>query len=415
MFKLNLACTDETSVKSRQFDPRLESIRGLAALMVAGAHALVVYPTHDWAARGTVALRTVLNGDSAVAMFFVLSGLVLGMGLQRQGRGTFREFCAYAVRRVFRIYPILLLSTVAILSFLFCAKSFFGPHFWFNHVLDYRQSMLNSDVFPNGRIVIANLLLLSASMNLVTWTLGVEMVSSLLLPLAHYARVRLPASGTWLLLAGAGFLALLGKWFLLLGWVRLEGAFNWAMLNYFYLFYLGYLLPILGPRFFARLKHSRALSAALATIALVLLLGAHKFADTYRLGAGVGAWLLLGVLLYGFELKAFRCLEWPVVRFFGRISYSFYLLHDLVLVSSARIVAHYVFHGRIPEYPILVNVILAVLSIGLAALLASATHRWIEIPFVQLGKQLAGRLTLSGKSASTEPPAVVAAGVNVSA
>ena len=415
MFKPTLARTDETSVKSGQFDPRLESIRGLAALMVAGAHALVVFPTHDWAARCTVALRSVLNGDSAVAMFFVLSGLVLGMGLQRQGRGTFREYCAFTVRRVFRIYPILLLSTVAILSFLFFAKNSFGPHFWFNHVLDYRQSMLNWDVFPNGRIIIANLLLLSASMNLVTWTLGVEMISSLLLPLAHYARVRLPASGTWLLLAGAGFIALLGKWFLLLGWVRLEGAFNWALLNYFYLFYLGYLLPVLGPRFFSHAKQSRALSAALALSALVLLLGSDKFADTYRLGAGVGGWTLLGVLLYGFELKSFRCLEWPVVRFLGRISYSFYLLHDLVLISGARVVAHFLFHGRVPEYPLLANVVLFLLSVGLAALLASAAHRWIEIPFIQLGKQLASRLAQPGKSAPAERPAVVAAGANVSA
>ncbi len=71
MFKRRPPCTDETSVKSGQFDPRLESIRGLAALMVAGAHALVVYPTHDWPGRCTQALRTFLNGDSAVAMFFV--------------------------------------------------------------------------------------------------------------------------------------------------------------------------------------------------------------------------------------------------------------------------------------------------------------------------------------------------------
>src|SRR5436309_2900147 len=97
--------------------------------------------------------------------------------------------------------------------------------------------MLNSNSFPVASVMIGNLLLLNPSLNLVTWTLGVEMFSSLLLPLAHYARVRLPASGTWLLLAGAALLALLSKWFLLLGWVKFEGAFNWDLLAYFYLFY----------------------------------------------------------------------------------------------------------------------------------------------------------------------------------
>ena len=60
-------------MKSDQFDPRLEAIRGLAALMVAGGHALVVYPTQGLAAQATSALRTFLNGNAAVAMFFVLT------------------------------------------------------------------------------------------------------------------------------------------------------------------------------------------------------------------------------------------------------------------------------------------------------------------------------------------------------
>lgn len=383
--------------------------------MVAGAHALVVYPTHDWPGRCTQALRTFLNGDSAVAMFFVLSGLVLGMGLQRKGPGTIREYCAYALRRVFRIYPMLVLSLAAILLFILIAGKYGGPHFWFSHVLDYRPSVLNSDVFPNGRIILANFLLLSASLNLVAWTLGVEMVSSLLLPLAHAARVRLPAAGTWLLLAGAGFIALLGKWFLLLGWVKLEGAFNWVMLNYFYLFYLGYLLPVIGPRCFACVKSSRAASATLLIVGLGVLLSAGRFTDTYRVVAGLGAWLVLGVLLYGFDLKTFRALEWPVVRFFGRISYSFYLLHDLVLISVARLGAHYVFHGRVPENPLLVNLVLMIISVCLAAVVAWAAHRWIEWPFIQLGKQWAGRLTASRKPAEVQHPVDVSAGANASA
>jgi hypothetical protein len=146
------------------------------------------------------------------------------------------------------------------------------------------------------------------------------MVSSLLLPLAHFARVRLPASGTWLLLAFAGFLALLGKWFLLLGWVKFEGAFNWDVLQLFYLFYLGYLLPVVGPRCFARCKSSRAASAFVLIGVVGLIISTNWCPDHYRLYAGIGSWALLGVLLYGFELKAFRCLEWPVVRFLGRIS-----------------------------------------------------------------------------------------------
>jgi peptidoglycan/LPS O-acetylase OafA/YrhL len=348
-------------------------------------------------------------------MFFVLSGLVLGMGLQREGRGTVNGFLGYCVRRVFRLYPLLLLSTVGIVSFLALARMYGGANFWFNHVLTYRSSILNSDLFPSTAHILGNILALRVSLNLVTWTLGVEVVCSLLLPLAHYARVRLPASGTWLLLAFAGFLALLGKWFLLLGWVKLEGAFNWELLNFFYLFYLGYLLPIIGPACFAHLRSSRAGTRIVLLFAIGLLFTANRFADTYRLGAGVGAWILLGVLLYGFPLSSFRSLDWPVVRFFGRISYGFYLLHDLVLIVCARLGAHYIFQGKPPMNPFVSNLILLGTSIVFASFVAWATHRWIELPFIQAGRQLAGRLMTWSLVKRSDSPANIPAAENFTA
>ena len=328
------------------------------------------------------------------SFFFVLSGYVLGLGLHRQGRGTVHDYGVYAVRRVFRVYPVLVFSTLAILAFLILARCFGGGNFWFNHVLAYHQTVLNSDSFPSGRVIADNLLLLGASLNLVTWTLGVEMVSSLLLPLAHYARMRLPASGTWMLLAASGFLALLGKWFLLLGWVRFEGAFPWEVFSFFYLFYLGYLLPVLGPRWLTRIKSSRSASGFLLAGALCLWLVANRFGQRFplgaTLGAGLGAWIVLGVLSYGFNLRAFRCLDWPVVRFFGRISYSFYLLHDLVLITCSRLGAHFVFHDHAPAYPFTVNLALGILSVLIATPVAWAAHRWIETPFIQMGRHLVG-------------------------
>lgn len=377
-------------MKSAQFDPRLEAIRGLAALMVAGGHSLVVYPTFGVAGRCTSALRVVLNGNSAVAMFFVLSGLVLGMGLQRQGPGTVREFFAYVTRRGFRIYPVFLLNTIAILLLIGLTRIYGGPNCWFNSGLSYRESVLNS--FPGTSVIIGNLLLLNPSLNLVTWTLGVEMFSSLLLPLAHYARVRLPASGTWLLLAASGALVLLGKWFLLFGWVKFEGAFNWNVLGYFYLFFAGYLLPIVGPACFARLKSSRIATRLTLALALCLLLSGWSF-DKHLAVAGLGAWMVLGVLLSGFELRAFRFLEWPVVRFIGRISYSFYLLHDLVLIACGRFGAQFIFHRALPNSPFAANLVLLVVSVAVTACLAWAAHRWIELPFIQAGKQWAARLS----------------------
>lgn len=370
--------------------------------MVAGGHALVVYPTLGWATKGTSMLQTLCNGSAAVAMFFVLSGLVLGMGLQRQGNGSVPGFFTYTVRRIFRIYPVLFFTTAGILLFLALMRMHGGPGFWFNHVLPYRQSVLNSDAFPILSVIIKNLLALHCSLNLVTWTLGVEMASSLLLPLAHYARVRMPSAGKWLLLAAAGVLCLLGKWFLLLGWVRLEGAFNWDWFSYFYLFYLGSLLPVVGPQWFARLRTARASTTVALVVGLYLLLSADWFPNAYALKSGVGAWLILGVMLFGFPLRPLQFLDWPVVRFFGLISYSFYLLHDLVLITCARLSAHYIFQGHAPASPLAMNLLLMIVSIAIAAALAKASHRWIELPFIQAGRQLAGKILAPRRSSVRE-------------
>ena len=86
---------------SRQFYPRLEALRGVAALMVALFHVgqtpyvddtgtarkLIdpVLKTVEWTWAAQAA-RIVGNGPGAVIIFFVLSGFVLTLLLQRMRR-----------------------------------------------------------------------------------------------------------------------------------------------------------------------------------------------------------------------------------------------------------------------------------------------------------------------------------------
>jgi peptidoglycan/LPS O-acetylase OafA/YrhL len=93
---------------------------------------------------------------------------------------------------------------------------------------------------------------------------------------------------------------------------------------------------------------------------------------------------------------------------------SFYLLHDLVLIVMARIGAHYLFHGQDPTNPLLVNLILVFLSVLIAACVASMAHRWIEMPFIRVGKRLAARVA-SQKDPLSSPRPVSLPGANVAA
>lgn len=81
------------------FDPRLESLRGLAALVVCVQHAMSVF-ADDAPSAVKDALLAAFNSAAAVIFFFVLSGYVLGRALERDG-----ALASYLGRRLFRLIP----------------------------------------------------------------------------------------------------------------------------------------------------------------------------------------------------------------------------------------------------------------------------------------------------------------------
>src|SRR6185312_5493039 len=99
--------------------PELEATRGIAALMVAGAHAAYASMSWDAAVRpvmnialdlggvdaaGAYILRAVMNSYGAVLFFFVLSGFVLTASLTRMASvSAGRQAWRFVVARIFRI------------------------------------------------------------------------------------------------------------------------------------------------------------------------------------------------------------------------------------------------------------------------------------------------------------------------
>ena len=90
----------------KAFDPRLESMRGIAALAVAAHHGMSAFAggltPHplDW-------LLFAFNPAASVMFFFVLSGYVLGRALDRDG-----AISPFLVRRAFRIIPPFIFSVL---------------------------------------------------------------------------------------------------------------------------------------------------------------------------------------------------------------------------------------------------------------------------------------------------------------
>ncbi|MGH6737905.1 MAG: acyltransferase family protein, partial [Bradyrhizobium sp.] len=88
----------------RGFLPRIESLRGLAALTVALMHVTMSWftaqPRGILDEVGLKAIKAVGNGFGAVVAFFVISGFVLARSLDRDFSAT-----RFASARIFRLFP----------------------------------------------------------------------------------------------------------------------------------------------------------------------------------------------------------------------------------------------------------------------------------------------------------------------
>lgn len=158
---------NEKSSKSKRFI-YLDAVRGIAALMVVVYHVLGSH--WSWMTETKWALM-LFNGADAVAIFFVLSGLVLSYKLfQTNLEITPTYYKRFVIARIFRLYPAFLVMLVIYYFYTYAAEPFgqlvgqtflHNPHFFWEEALLMRGHH---------------------SLYLPDWTLGVEMALSLFVP-----------------------------------------------------------------------------------------------------------------------------------------------------------------------------------------------------------------------------------------
>ncbi len=370
-------------IKDRGFLPRLESLRGLAALTVVAFHAwqspwlnsegktysYLRSMSEPWPGPLGTLLEIVGPGISAVNLFFVLSGFVLMLslsrGAQHGGRGTAR----FVQARIFRLYPAVV-ATIAV----------FAAFYWTTG-----YSLSGPSVYELGSLI-RNALLLSTSINGVMWSLQIEVLAVPLI-LLGYALYRICGmAGLLVLLAVLVCLSLIGTW------IRLVSTpFGLAVLTSFV---AGMIACIAGAHI------TRRLSPA-AAMALFLVAVAGFYSARYTVGFG-SRWLIsveaffaaimIALLAYGSLGGVGRFFDLPLIRFYGRISYSFYLVHILVLIpiwAHPRMLGNIVDTG-LPHFVIALGLFVVVSAI--ATPLAFAMYRYVELPGIAAGRALNEKL-----------------------
>jgi peptidoglycan/LPS O-acetylase OafA/YrhL len=365
------------TISHLQWNPRLAHLRGAAAILVLIFHTFHTFFGHWDPQPRFSGLGWIVEGHTGVTLFFVLSGyLFMSIALHL---GSDIDYRAFLRNRVLRIVPLYLVFFMVAISI---GRDTFRP----------------MDVLY---IVFSNLGLAPTSNQFITgaaWTIGVEFGFYLVFPfLARFAMGQ-----------GLGYLPRLVALLLLLKW----GAYTVSehSTHMLYSTLLGRLDQFIVGMWAAQLAcgvwKPRLVSggglhggwlvgSALAVWGAleVLSLTASYFESAPRQGAWV-LWPTLEALLWAALLVVYthwRGHFWPKVEGWlaraGEISFSIYLWHALVV------------HGLLlalgSRWPGMLEfaswhvwaVLFVLLVLSVSWVIASVSHRTIELPFTQLRRR----------------------------
>lgn len=334
-------------------------MRGIAALTVALMHVSSSWagqPFKDLPGRDLLdklalfAIHALSNGYGAVVAFFVISGFVLARSLDR----TF-DIPRFAIARLFRLYPAAI-ATVAV---------FAAVYYGFGFSLYEKASFepLN---------VLANMLILRADIDVVMWSLKAEVAATPLIILCVWLFRRY---GRWPVVAMA--VVLFGLSFV--------GEFTKSIghdtnLAPIFAFPVGILVHFKGRDMAVRLTPVAVLLGAIASVAMFCACSFFKPTGNWTLLVQcLSSATLVMLIAYRPEARIFAPLDLALVRFYGRISYSFYLLHPLALWSAGWLVQHAI--TKFAAMPVSLIVVVAfIASVAGITPFAWLCWRFVEIP-----------------------------------
>ena len=328
----------------------LDASRGIAALVVFLAHfQLTLLPDLSATSAYRSVLRIFLDADAAVLYFFLLSGYVLTLSLRRHAVTDGGSYVNFIGRRVFRLYPAFLLTlslAFLLLRFIHLPTGTWLDGFWKTEptLSSFFGQALLAFRLPNDPV----LRLLPHD-----WTLSIEMAVAFILPFLVLFANR-----------SAG-MALLGVY----------AAVRLLHLDPFVFdFMLGVFMATATPErnpVFGR----RSVRAVLLLAGLIILTAGYTYSDVMKSfdrkllihHKTIGVSLLFLLLLSSGWAQ--RILSSKPLVFLGRISYSVYLLHFIVL------------YALVMHFPAMNPLYLFVLYAVITIVLAWITYIRIERPF----------------------------------
>ena len=363
----------------------LDGLRGMAALAVVFYHAILhmdltlVERVLDVRLQSIPGLRDILtkvalllfNGHTAVYIFFVLSGCVLTLSLDRKrDQPTAAIAASFLLARAARLYP-----PVIVCMLLFFGMGFLGIGGF--PVFSFQQVLQNSS-------------LVTISMHGPSTTVQAELMAA---PFVLAA---------WLLRRTFGPIALV--FCLAYAVLAIESAHMVGKLPnmHAYLVPFAFGMAVAEPAVRGLVSGIKPGAWWLALLLLFLSRAFHPLASLISLVTMTGLCaVLVAGLLYGQRGSLVRLLETAPAQALGRVSFSFYLLNVPVLNLIWAVTDRWTWAT---QHALEIGFCVGVLSVALTWPLAVASERWIERPAIETGRRISAWIRrLAGKSDAVGP------------
>ncbi|NUU40371.1 acyltransferase family protein [Tardiphaga robiniae] len=361
-------------MERRQFYSSLEVARGVAALMVALFHVgqltylsegiakpLIprIQEPFTWSAQ---IARILGNGPGAVIFFFVLSGFVLTMVLERSRASIAGTTIRFVTARVFRIFPAVW-CTLGVFYFFFgvFGRSIAPP-------VEYEPSKL-----------LLNALLIIKSIDGVMWSMQLELAAVPLLLAVYFGWRRY------------GFRVIFWTYVVLLGlsffgwWSHLVG--DPGQFGQIYAFLAGMTVFLYGRKYVVALKRPWILTAvAIFAFLVTRHIVGWSSSFTYFFEATFAS-SIVALLAFGTRPPE-NAIWFRALQFVGRVSFSFYLLHPLAQTFSREITPLTTIAVQAGISSLVLAYALLLVSTAAVLPLAWLQYRLVEVPMIAAGKGL---------------------------
>lgn len=336
----------------------LDGLRGIAALMVIFYH----YSLPFFDPIGVFSDNFFVKTSYAfVDLFFVLSGFVIAANyLQRVA--TLKDFKRYLIKRFARLYPLLLFTVLIYMVLkgyaLYAGFSFDTPNYgWSDYFIDVIEplSFLNS----------TPLISIQAGMNPPSWSISAEMIAYLLFGLVIF------------LFQGKRF-----PFFLLITasivFMLLKGRFMFASDFGFVRGTLGFSLGVLAYDLVSRnIAFRSTLHEWLFLLLLPVIFYLINRSDTELANLLLCPLYFYGIVVFSKEQGTLsKLLKARILQYLGKISYSVYLMHFIVLWCFYQLVWN-VLAVTPSQFMSYFGIVLVLLIVVITS---HFTYLWIELP-----------------------------------